>query len=64
LNRTYLALNLSHYVNGVAKRHGLVSQHMFGRYVISIRRQATALNGAFFNTQRILIQYVLKAYLH
>lgn len=34
LNLTYLALNLSHYVNGVAKRHGLVSQHMFGRYVI------------------------------
>jgi starch phosphorylase len=34
LNPTYLALNLSHYVNGVAKRHGLVSQHMFGRYVI------------------------------
>lgn len=34
LNLTYLALNLSRYVNGVAKRHGLVSQHMFGRYVI------------------------------
>ena len=34
LNLTYLALNLSHYVNGVAKRHGLVSQHMFGGYVI------------------------------
>lgn len=34
LNMTYLALNLSHYVNGVAKRHGLVSQHMFANYVI------------------------------
>ena len=34
LNLTFLALNLSHYVNGVAKRHGLVTQHMFGRYVI------------------------------
>lgn len=34
LNLTYLALNLSHYVNGVAKRHGLVSQLMFGNYVI------------------------------
>ncbi len=34
LNLTYLALNVSHYVNGVAKRHGLVSQHMFGQYVI------------------------------
>ncbi|HEY7495177.1 MAG TPA: alpha-glucan family phosphorylase [Candidatus Tectomicrobia bacterium] len=34
LNMTYLALNLSHYVNGVAKKHGEVSQHMFARYVI------------------------------
>lgn len=34
LNLTYLGLNLSHYVNGVAKRHGLVSSQMFGRYVI------------------------------
>jgi starch phosphorylase len=32
LNMTYLALNLSHYVNGVAKKHGEVSQHMFARY--------------------------------
>ncbi len=28
LNMTYLALNLSHYVNGVAKKHGEVSQQM------------------------------------
>lgn len=28
LNMTYLALNLSHYVNGVAKKHGEVSQIM------------------------------------
>jgi starch phosphorylase len=34
LNMTYLALNLSHYVNGVAKKHGEVSRHMFGGYVI------------------------------
>lgn len=34
LNMTYLALNLSHYVNGVAKRHGEVSQHMFAEYKI------------------------------
>jgi starch phosphorylase len=34
LNMTYLALNLSHYVNGVAKRHGEVSRHMFSSYVI------------------------------
>lgn len=34
LNMTYLALNLSHYVNGVAKRHGEVSQLMFANYSI------------------------------
>jgi starch phosphorylase len=34
LNLTYLALNLSHYINGVAKKHGEVSQHMFARYTI------------------------------
>jgi starch phosphorylase len=34
LNMTYLALNLSHYVNGVAKKHGQVSQHMFAHYTI------------------------------
>lgn len=28
LNMTYLALNLSHYVNGVAKKHGEVSRQM------------------------------------
>ena len=34
LNMTYLALNLSDYVNGVAKKHGEVSRHMFAHYVI------------------------------
>lgn len=34
LNLTYLALNLSHYHNGVAQRHSEVSQRMFPRYVI------------------------------
>ncbi len=34
LNMTYLALNLSHYVNGVAKKHGAVSQEMFANYHI------------------------------
>jgi starch phosphorylase len=32
LNMTRLALNLSEYVNGVAKRHAEVSQHMFPGY--------------------------------
>lgn len=34
LNMTYLALNLSHYVNGVAKRHGKLAQEMFSGYHI------------------------------
>ena len=34
LNMTHLALNLSGYVNGVAKRHGEVSRHMFANYTI------------------------------
>jgi starch phosphorylase len=34
LNMTYLALNLSRYVNGVAKKHGEVSRLMFAEYDI------------------------------
>jgi len=34
LNMTYLALNLSRYVNGVAKKHGEVSRLMFAGYTI------------------------------
>jgi glycogen phosphorylase len=34
LNMTYLALNLSQYVNGVAKRHGETSRLMFAGYHI------------------------------
>ena len=34
LNMTYLALNLSHYINGVAKKHGEVSRLMFAGYTI------------------------------
>ena len=34
LNMTYLALNLSHYVNGVAKRHAEVLRQMFTQYHI------------------------------
>ena len=34
LNMTYLALNLSRYVNGVAKKHGEVSRDMFCGYEI------------------------------
>jgi starch phosphorylase len=35
LNMTLLALNLSNYVNGVAKRHQQVSQKMFSGYTIN-----------------------------
>lgn len=59
LNLTYLALNLSHYVNGVAKRHGLVSQHMFGRYVIdSITNGVHAATWAGPAFQRLFDQHV------
>ena len=34
LNMTYLALDNSHYINGVAKRHGEISRQMFGQYKI------------------------------
>jgi starch phosphorylase len=34
LNMTFLALNISHYVNGVAKKHAEVSRHMFAKYRI------------------------------
>jgi len=34
INMTHLALNFSHYVNGVAKKHGEVSRLMFGGYSI------------------------------
>ena len=34
LNMTLLALNLSHYINGVAKKHGEISRKMFPEYPI------------------------------
>jgi starch phosphorylase len=34
LNMTYLALTLSHYVNGVAKKHGEISSHIYAPYRI------------------------------
>jgi starch phosphorylase len=34
LNMTYLALRFSHYINGVAMRHGEASRQMFGGYDI------------------------------
>lgn len=34
LDMTFLGFNLSHYINGVAKKHGEVSRLMFGGYLI------------------------------
>ncbi|MBT8042617.1 MAG: alpha-glucan family phosphorylase [Pontiella sp.] len=34
LNMTFLALNMSDYINGVAKKHAEVSRHMFAEYQI------------------------------
>jgi glycogen phosphorylase len=34
LNMTYLAMNASHYINGVAKRHGEISRHLFAQHAI------------------------------
>ncbi len=34
LNLTFMALNFSHYINGVAMRHGEVSRAMYGGYAI------------------------------
>jgi starch phosphorylase len=43
---TYLALNLSRYVNGVAKRHGEVSRNMFeGHKIDFITNGVHAANG-------------------
>ncbi len=47
LNMTHLALDNSHYINGVAKSHGEVAQQMFSRYAIhSITNGVHAANWA------------------
>ncbi len=45
LNMTYLALNASHYVNGVAKKHGEISRQMFTGYEVD-----AITNGVHINT--------------
>ena len=45
LNMTQLALNLSHYINGVAKKHGEISREMFPGYHID-----SITNGIHSNT--------------
>jgi starch phosphorylase len=59
LNMTHLALNLSHYVNGVAKRHGEVSRLMFARYTIdSITNGIHAATWASEPFQRLFDRYI------
>jgi starch phosphorylase len=59
LNLTYLALNLSHYVNGVTKKHGEVSQLMFAGYTIdSITNGVHAATWTAESFQRLYDRYI------
>ena len=59
LNMTYLALNLSHYVNGVAKKHGEVSRHMFAEYRIdAITNGVHAATWAAPSFQKLFDQHI------
>jgi starch phosphorylase len=56
---TYLALNLSHYINGVAKKHGEVARHMFAHYVIdAITNGVHAATWTSPPFQRLFDQYI------
>lgn len=59
LNMTYLALNLSHYVNGVAKKHGEVSRLMFAGYQIdAITNGVHAPTWTSASFQRLYDKYI------
>jgi starch phosphorylase len=59
LNMTYLALNLSHYVNGVAKKHGEKSSLMFAGYVIdSITNGVHAVTWVAEPFQKLYDRYI------
>jgi len=59
LNMTFLALNLSHYVNGVAKRHGEVSRRMFPGYSIdSITNGVHSYTWTSENFRRLYDKYI------
>jgi hypothetical protein len=48
------------------KGHSMKSGSLYCRdrdRFLDVMRHAIALNGSFFNTQRMVLQYVLKAYL-
>ncbi|HEX2972755.1 MAG TPA: alpha-glucan family phosphorylase [Tepidisphaeraceae bacterium] len=58
-NMTYLALNLSSYINGVAKRHGEVSRLMFAQYTIdSITNGVHAATWISEPFQRLFDQHI------
>ena len=59
LNMTYLALSLSHYINGVAKKHGEVSRHMFAQYRIdAITNGVHAATWAAPSFQKLFDQHI------
>ena len=56
MNMTALTLNLSHYVNGVAKRHGDIPKEMFPEYHIdSITNGVYWLSGHVFIFKNFMI---------
>ncbi len=60
LNMTYLALNLSSFVNGVAKKHSEVAQHLFAEYrVDAITNGVHAATWAAEPFQVLFDQYML-----
>lgn len=59
LNMTYLALSLSHYVNGVTKKHGEISQLMFAGYIIdSITNGVHAATWTSLPFQQLYDRYI------
>jgi starch phosphorylase len=59
LNMTFLALNMSSYINGVAKRHAEVSRHMFAQYSIdAITNGVHAATWTSPSFQRLFNRYI------
>jgi starch phosphorylase len=59
LNMTFLALNMSHYINGVAKRHGEISKMMFAEYSInSITNGVHAATWTGASFQKLYDEYI------
>ncbi len=59
LNMTQLALNLSHYINGVAKKHGMVSREMFpGYHIDSITNGVHSATWAVQHFSSLYDQYI------